>query len=453
MTGLTSALAEFVSSLEDIPQAAAATAQMGIIDAFGVMLAARNEPVVAAVRTNAVTGGPCSVLLQAQRATPEAAAMINATATHAFAMDDVAAGCHPSTILMPALLACAEVQGAAGNELLRAYVAGFEVLAELAAREPDSLHATGWHPTGLLGPVAAAAAVANLMRLPPGQCANAMGIAASMSGGLQGNFGTQTKALHAGRASSAGVAAARLAATGVTAAPDILESPKGLLRTISPHGRVRVDGPPGCSPDRLRILTDGLSIKKYPMCYTTHRIIDAALGIAATPGFESAQVERIVVSIGAHQAAMAKHHRPRNALEAKYSVEFAVAGALAAGAAGFAQLDEAFISSAPVKRLIEATRIELLSETSAEDPVFAPADQVAAHMQDGSRIDSGEVAYARGHARLPVGDADLRRKFVDCARHGGCADADGLFELLGQLGAIADMRDLARLGADLVNAN
>lgn len=450
MPGLTQSLAKFAATLESVPAAAAATAQLGIVDAFGVMLAARNESVVAGVRANATAGGPCSVLLQGQQAAPEAAAMINATAVHAFAMDDVAAGCHPSTILMPALLACAEAQGASGNDLLRAYVAGFEVLAELAAREPDSLHATGWHPTGLLGPVAVAAAVANLMRLPAAQCANAMGIAASMSGGLQGNFGTQTKALHAGRASSAGVTAARLAAAGVTAAPDILESPKGLLRTISPHGRVRTDGPIVCTPDRLRILTDGLSIKKYPMCYTTHRIIDAALGIAATAGFDSAKVLRIEVSIGAHQAAMAKHHRPCSALEAKYSVEFAVAGALAAGAAGFAQLDDDFISSTAVRQLIEATHIGLQSEVSTEDPVFAPADRVVAHMQDGSCIDSGEVPYARGHARLPVASADVRRKFIDCAGHGGCADAEGLFAVLGQLGEIADMRGLARLASGMV---
>jgi 2-methylcitrate dehydratase PrpD len=383
------------------------------------------------------------VLLRPAQAQPAAAAMINATAAHAFAMDDVAAGCHPSTLLMPALFACAEAQGASGAAVLRAYVAGYEVLAELAAREPDSLHATGWHPTGLLGPVAVAAAVANLARLPAAQCSHAMGIAASMSGGLQGNFGTQTKALHAGRASSAGVSAARLAAAGVTAAADILEAPKGLLRTISPAGRVRTDGPIGCSATNLRVVSDGLSIKKYPICYTTHRIIDAALTIAATPGFDAARARHTEVSIGARQAAMARHHRPKNALEAKYSVEFAVAGALAAGAAGFAQLQDDFIASAKVQRLMAATHIDLREDISADDPVFAPADRVVVRMDDGTSIDSGEVPYARGHARLPVGMAEVRRKFVDCARHGGIANAEALFDLLGNLAAVVDLRALA----------
>jgi len=280
-----------------------------------------------------------------------------------------------------------------------------------------------------------------------------MGIAASMSGGLQGNFGTQTKALHAGRASTAGLNAARLAAAGVTAARDILEGSKGLLRTISPAGRVDVESPIGCSDARLRIIDEGLSIKKYPMCYTTHRIIDAALDIAARPGFAAADVRRIDVSLGSRQAAMAKHHRPRDALEAKYSVEFAVAGALAAGAAGFAQLAPDFITSPALARLMDATHIELSHETSEDDPVFAPADRVVVHLADGSVIDSGEVAYARGHARLPVSAVEVRRKFTDCARHGGCADADGLFDLLGGLGGIADLRSLPTRTAPLVSSH
>ena len=452
MQGLTVSLGEFVANLDTVPAGATATAQLGIVDAFGVMLAARGESVVRAVQADATSGGPCSVLLRPALASPAGAAMINATAAHAFAMDDVAAGCHPSTILMPALLACGEAQGASGNDLLRAYVAGFEVLAELADREPDSLHATGWHPTGLLGPVAVAAGVANLMRLTAAQCCHAMGIAASMSGGLQGNFGTQTKALHAGRVASAGVTAARLAAAGVTAAADILEGPKGLLRTISPSGRVRTDGPPGCTVAHLRILSDGLSIKKYPLCYTTHRIVDAALAIAAMPGFDRVNVRQIDVSIGARQAAMAHHHRPRNAIEAKYSVEFAVAAAMVAGAAGFAQLAEDFIASGDVARLVSATRITLREDASEDDPVFAPADRVVARMADGTVMDSGDVPYARGHARLPVASADVRRKFVDCARHGKVQDADELFALLSDLAGINDLRDLARRCAPHVGA-
>jgi 2-methylcitrate dehydratase PrpD len=63
----------------------------------------------------------------------------------------VAAGCHPSVVLMPALLAVGETGDASGADLLRAYVVGFEVLVELAGRPQEPLHGGGWHPTGVLG--------------------------------------------------------------------------------------------------------------------------------------------------------------------------------------------------------------------------------------------------------------------------------------------------------------
>lgn len=179
------------------------------------------------------------------------------------------------------------------------------------------------------------------------------------------------------------------------------------------------------------------------MCCTTHRIIDAALDIAARPGFAAADVRRIEVALGARQAAMAGHRWPRDPLEAKYSVEFAVPGALAAGAAGFAQLTLDFVASPAVVRLMEATHIALRHETDRDDPVFTPADRVMARMADGTVIDSGEVSHAHGHARLPVSPAEARRKFIDCARHGGCADVDALHDLLDGFGAIADLRSLA----------
>ena len=447
MQGLTASLGRFAAEFDAVPRAAAAVATMGIIDAIGVMLAARNEPVVRAVRSVALdgsSGGASSLLLSSQRARAVDAALINATAAHAFAMDDVASGCHPSAILMPAILAEGESLGCSGADALRAYVVGYELLAELAAREPDPLHTAGWHPTAVLGPVAVAGAICNLKRLSASQSAHAIGIAASMSGGLVVNFGTQTKAIHAGRVASAGILAARLAAEGVSAAPDALERSTGLLQALSPAGRVNVEGGFERSIADLRILSQGLSIKKYPVCYSTHRIVDAAIDIAGRNGFSAERVSRIEVRIGKTQAWMARHHAPQTALEAKYSVEFAVASGLVARAAGFEQLDEGFIRSPLVQRLMAATSIELRDDASAEDPVFCSADRVLVHLAEGKVLDSGEVPYARGNARLPLTEADLRRKFTDCVAAGGRADHDILYARLQGLGELADLRLLAQ---------
>ncbi len=418
-----------------------AVASTGVIDAIGLILSARHEPVVQAVHTvlkQGAAAGGSSVLFGPERLRPGDAAFVNATAAHAFAMDDVAWGCHPSAVLLPALLAVGEAQDASGADLLRAWIVGYEVLAELAVREPDSLHPTGWHPSGLLLPVAVAAAVCNLRQIDAGHTAMALGLAASMGGGMSVNFGTQAKAVQVARVAQSGILACDLAVQGVTASADALEHPKGFLRTISPARRVDTASPvvqDGTLLDgtHLRVLSVGLGIKKYPLCYSVHRIADAAIDLSKVGGWRPEDVLRIDIAIGSRQAAMARHVQPKNALEAKYSVPFAVASGLLASAAGFAQLAPGFIASEAVRRLIACTHVALREDTSAEDPVFSGADRVCVTLADGRVLDSGEVPYARGHARLPIDTDQLRGKFVDCAIAGGVPHAAALYEALQSL--------------------
>lgn len=135
----------------------------------------------------------------------------------------------------------------------------------------------GWHPTGVLGTVAVAAAVSVLHQLNEDQASNALAIAASMASGLVANFGSMTKPVHAGRAAANGIEAVRLAKLGVTASPDAFEHPAGYLNALS----IEQDADRFSAADRLgqqpRILETGLSIKRYPICYSCHRAVDGML--------------------------------------------------------------------------------------------------------------------------------------------------------------------------------
>ena len=442
-TGLTGSIAQFACNYRQAPDEAITIAKRGVIDAIGVMLCARQEPVVNHVRQMALAGNPqgrARVLLSALHTQPAAAAMINATAAHAFAMDDVAWGCHPSAILMPSIFAQAEAIGATGADALRAWIVGYEVLAELASREPDPLHETGWHPSGLLMPVAVAAAICNLMELDTSTATHALGIAASMTGGMAVNFGTQTKAFHAGRIASSGITAVELARCGMTAATDALERENGFLRTISPAGKADIAGGIADTGGGLRLLTTQVNIKKYPLCYSTHRIVDAAASVAAKPGFSVDEIAGIAITAGRLQANMAHYHRPVTAMQAKYSVEFAAVSGLVAQAAGFAQLDPGFINSGLVQRLISISTIELDDSRGAE-PGFCRADRVVVTLRSGQELDSGDFQYALGHAQDPLGSGQLRRKFMDCAVAGG-VPADTASSLYDQLEALETVPEL-----------
>ena len=99
---------------------------------------------------------------------------------------------HASAFLVPAILAEAEALGASGKDIITAYAAGYETIAELVGRDADvgRYHDKGWHPTGCFGAVGAAAACASLRKLTPEQCAMTLGLAASQACGLIVNVGT-----------------------------------------------------------------------------------------------------------------------------------------------------------------------------------------------------------------------------------------------------------------------
>src|SRR5439155_21388957 len=91
----------------------------------------------------------------------------------------------------------------------------------------------GWHATSTLGTLGAAMAAGRLLGLDAGRLAAALAIAVSQASGSRRNFGTMTKPFHAGHAARCGVAAARLAARGMTGDPTAVEAPLGLFALLS----------------------------------------------------------------------------------------------------------------------------------------------------------------------------------------------------------------------------
>jgi len=154
MTGLTQALAAFVSkpTFGNNEQGALAVAKTGFMDTIATMMAGHNEPVVNIVRqflANTTTPAEAPVPFLGTMHPAAQAAFITAVAGHALDYDDVALSGHPSTALVPAILAEGYVLNSTGLDALRAYVVGYEVWAELVSRETDQYHLKGWHPTGV----------------------------------------------------------------------------------------------------------------------------------------------------------------------------------------------------------------------------------------------------------------------------------------------------------------
>ena len=433
-------------SFDALPPEAVAPVKVGFTDCIAVMLAGVREPVAQIVKTTLVRtdpNGEARIFLGHERASAVDAALANGAAAHALDYDDVALSGHPSAVLVPAIMAEAEAIGASGRAAIAAYVAGYELWAHLIERDPDPYHRKGWHPTAVLGPVAAAAAIANLRRLDAEQAATAIAIAASMSAGLVANFGTMTKPYHAGRA--AGIAAARLAQAGMTASLDAIEHPLGLLAALSPHNRVDRDTPIEDLGRNWRVAALGVNVKKYPICYATHRSIDAILDLAKAHDLKAADITQVDVSIGRTQATMLKNHRPQTGLEAKFSIEFAMASSLIARRTGLSELTDDFVLRPDVQTMMQKVAITQTDTVAADDPSFAVSDRVEVALNDGRRLASPEVTVARGHWSVPLSTDDLWAKFSDCAgREFGDNAMHALFDDLQSLDRLDSVRNLQR---------
>jgi 2-methylcitrate dehydratase PrpD len=432
---ITRLAAEFVVANRSatLPPVAVEVARLGVTDTIGAMLAALDEPVVeiiARVAREQAARTEAPILFGPDRTTIDLAAMVGATAAHALDLDDYSFANHPSAVLVPVLLACGAHARAGGRELVAAYVAGFEVWSDLMGREPDHLHSRGWHPTPLFGCVGAAAAAASLLGLDVAQAQNAIGLAASHAAGTMGNFGSMAKPYHAGKAAQAGVFAARLAAAGMTATGDVLEGERGLMRTISPNGRVDVVTPPRYSTYE-RITRQRLNIKKYPTVGASQRVIDSMLAWVATERVDPDTIVRLEPRVSEKHAAVMPYHTASKPEEAKFSLEFAVACALLHGRVGLSELTPEAIRAPALQALLQKVQVVTTTEYDPDYPVAAPVDFVTVTFRDGRQLTTPPVKRATGHADVPLPAEALCAKFEDCATFTGMdrARARTLFEL------------------------
>jgi 2-methylcitrate dehydratase PrpD len=234
-----------------------------------------------------------------------------------------------------------------------------------------------------------------------------------MAGGLVANFGSLTKCFQVGRAAQSGVIAARLADAGLTASPDALEHQSGYLAAYSPNGQAKLTQPFDPKHKVWHLAGQGLNVKRYPICYATHRAIDAALELTEAHDFRPADVDEIRVSTGEMQMLMVRNHRPKNAFEAKFSMEFAMASSLVARAVGLAQLTDAFVGQTEVQGLIEKVAIETTKETM-NGSAFAPSETVAIRTTKGHVFSSEPIVHAKGSMQRPLSRRELQAKFDDC---------------------------------------
>ena len=262
---------------------------------------------------------------------------------------------HADIVALPAALAIAEREHASGKDFLAAYVIG----SDLCSRFGGSITGAhkGWFTTSIYGAFGAAATAAKLLRLDATATRHALGIALSQAAGTQQSNIEQalTKRLQGAFAARAGVFSAQLAQRGITAPREAIEGKFGLYQLYQEGNPLKVLDGLG-----KRFEHENTAIKKYPCCACSHASLEAALHLVREYDLKPADVTSIEVTHSPfmHRLVGAPFNPGDNPqVSAQFSVQYAMACALARRRMSVADLEDSAIHDPAIREITQRVRI------------------------------------------------------------------------------------------------
>lgn len=437
-TGNAAAIADFVIDARErrFPPDVIDAAKRCLIDWCGVTLGGAAQPAARAVGQVVerwATQGR-ALAFSGRKMAPTGAAMINGTMAHCLDYDDTHVGSvtHIGGPTIAAALARAHHVGAGERELLAAVIAGFETAARLGRGAGQPANMRGLHATGIFGAFGAAAAASVLTDLDQAGVRNALGAAATQTGGLTASFGTMSKPFHAGKAAFNGLLSLDLAIAGFVAKDDLLEPGGGLEGAVFQDGAIRLS---------VVDFADGWEItqntfKPYAACLLTHALIDGARRLAAeTRGRE---IEKVAAWAGAPAIKLAGIAEPQTPLEGKFSLAYCAALGLTGHAASEADFTPERLADPNLRQIMR--RVELNQDPGMADT----ATRLEAAFADGGAL-VVDVPLALGNPGNPMSQQDMWRKFEPLVRPTLGPATEELFDLLDDFerhGAMDRLTDL-----------
>lgn len=284
-------------------------------------------------------------------------------ASHYLDFDDAQANLagHFSTVLYSALLAVLEPTDR-WYDFLRAYIIGAELEGIIGSLINPAHRTQGWHSTGTVGVIGAAAAIGALRGLHGESLAQLLSLAATQSAGMFFQNGTDGKPLHAGLAARNGVWAYELLQhTSLQTSTKPFDPERGWFKTI---GNITVTSNDIVSrwlaPGQL--IDPGLWMKVHPYCSAAicgaeaaetvaHRIYTSSSYVSkhynVSPDAEEQgkrrlcatlvsslweDIDRVTVHFPPGADAALRYTAPTTGREGQFSIEYIVYQVLAYGA-------------------------------------------------------------------------------------------------------------------------
>jgi 2-methylcitrate dehydratase PrpD len=451
----TTGIAKFIgsTSLKDIDASVQERAAIVIADTIAVILAGTKgdvaEPLQCYVKPF-IGKGDAAIFAWNIEVPGEIAAFVNGTLGHALDFDDVVSiiPAHPSAVVVAALLAAQTAQPLSGAQLLESYIIGVEVAAKVGKGIGLGHYNRGWHATGTIAIFGAIAGLAHCLELDETQTRYALGIGASMAAGLQVNFGTMTKPAHTGWAAKNALVAVELARCGWTSSESALDGKEGFFTVYGTEKSSTAEiveslGNPYIFED------PGVALKQYPCCYAVHRAVDGVRGMLKGP-CDPDKIAAIHCSVPPTGLRPLLYKRPRTGLEAKFSMEYALAATVIDGTLNLDSFEDEEVLRPEIATLYE--RITVLEEErcSVGDGTVRTVSagtigfvEVTVDFVDGAS-EVATIYKPKGAPTLPFQWSDIREKFDGCATVAGVPPKDA-GEVVDGLQNLRNVKDVGAL--------
>jgi len=391
-----------------------------VIDSLGCALGAWNEePCVIArkVASDFSARQGSTIIGTNHKAPPDWVAFANGCCIRYFDYNDTYLSkepAHPSDNISAAL-AVAESVGATGRELITAIALAYEVQCRFC--DAASIRARGWdHVT--YGTFSTALASAKLMKLDPKNTRHAVNIAGVAGAAMrQARVGelSHWKGVAFATAARHGVFSALLARAGMTGPGPIFEGQMGFEKQLGVSlGNVgeKFAVPFAKNDQGPASMILRTSIKFWPAEYHSQSAIEAALFLRQQIG---KGVEVKSMTIESHDASVdiigsePEKWKPETRETADHSLPYITAVALIDGEVTEKQFQPERFKDPKIWKFLENVKVERNAELSAMYP-DAVANIVHVELADGRRL-TKRVDYPMGHAKNPLKDTEVERKF------------------------------------------
>ena len=445
---LANRLAEYACQLrfEDLPAPVVHEAKRRFIDSFATAVGAMDADAYAIAKRCAlrVQSQPGAGLLGGGRSSAEWATFVNGLLIRYLDYNDTYLSlepAHPSDNLA-AVLGAGEMAGADGRALITAAVLAYEIQCRLC--DAASLRQHGWdHVT--YGAISSAVAACKLLGLDATKTTHAIGMAGVANVALRQTRAGELsmwKGCAFANAARNGVFAALLAAEGLTGPAPIFEGELGIMKLLTGAFTVPVLGGRGTP-----FMISQTYIKFWPAEYHSQSAIEAALQLRPEVG-DTGNVAAI--DIHTFDAAVdiigkdPEKWRPRTRETADHSLPYCAAVALADGDVTRAQFDPQRFTDPALLDLVSRTKVHRDPLLSKRYPQGIPS-RLTVTLRNGRQL-VREVEFPRGHARNPMTDAEVEKKFRTLVEpRYGKERADKVLKACWELESLKSAGDLVRM--------